>query len=245
MHDWLRRRLTYSNAMATIAVFVALGGSSYAAITITGRNVPKNALTGADIKNLTGRDVKNNSLTGADVKRLNTKDVTNGGLLAEDFAPGQLPRGEQGERGPSGIPSQQTLELSGVSANGDHTLTSTGCAILDDPALSSVRIDLPLPAGAQITAVRARYVDTSSDRDIAFGLTHIAFDGTENNTAAIVAGGHSSNSGDGFAELQTDPGVVLPAVSDRSYYNLFANPVTNYTGNLWFCGVAVDYTLAG
>ena len=50
--------------MATVAVFIALGGSCYAALRVTGRNVPKEALTGADIKNLTGRDVRNNSLTG-------------------------------------------------------------------------------------------------------------------------------------------------------------------------------------
>jgi hypothetical protein len=41
--------------MATVAVFIALGGSSYAALRDTGRNVPTDALTGADIKNLTAR----------------------------------------------------------------------------------------------------------------------------------------------------------------------------------------------
>ena len=63
----LRSRVTYANVMATIAVFIALGGSSYAALRVTGKNVPKDALTGADIKNLSGRDVRNNSLTGADI----------------------------------------------------------------------------------------------------------------------------------------------------------------------------------
>jgi hypothetical protein len=90
--------------MSTAAVFIALGGSSYAALKITSRNVPKDALTGADIKNLTGRDVRNNSLTGADVKSLTSADVANGRLLAEDFASGQLPRGEKGEAGATGAP---------------------------------------------------------------------------------------------------------------------------------------------
>jgi hypothetical protein len=31
--------------MATIAVFISLGGSSYAVLPITGKNVPRNALT--------------------------------------------------------------------------------------------------------------------------------------------------------------------------------------------------------
>jgi hypothetical protein len=46
----LRRHLTYANVMATIAVFVALGGGAYAAITITGRDVKNGSLTGKDIK---------------------------------------------------------------------------------------------------------------------------------------------------------------------------------------------------
>ena len=35
----LRGKLTYANVMSTVAVFVALGGSSYAALSITGRDV--------------------------------------------------------------------------------------------------------------------------------------------------------------------------------------------------------------
>jgi hypothetical protein len=104
----LRRQLTYANVMATLAVFVALGGASYAALRITSRNVPKNALTGADIKGLTGKDVRKDSLTGADIRGIGTADVTDGGLLAADFAAGQLPagaagpKGDQGDRGPTG-----------------------------------------------------------------------------------------------------------------------------------------------
>jgi hypothetical protein len=101
----LGSRLTYANVMATLAVFIALGGSSYAALRITGRDVRDNSLTGADIKNLTGKDVRNNSLTGADVRNLTSADVSNRSLLAEDFAAGQLPKGEKGDRGASGATS--------------------------------------------------------------------------------------------------------------------------------------------
>jgi hypothetical protein len=109
MLEVLRFRLTYANVMATIAVFIALGGSSYAALRVTGRNVPKDALTGADIKNLTGKDVKDDSLTGADVKNLTSADVTDGGLLAADFAPGQLAKGETGAPGAPGAPGADGL----------------------------------------------------------------------------------------------------------------------------------------
>jgi hypothetical protein len=59
MHS-IRRRLSYANAIATLALFVALGGSSYAALTITGREVADGSLT--------YRDVKRNSLGGTRIK---------------------------------------------------------------------------------------------------------------------------------------------------------------------------------
>jgi hypothetical protein len=46
--------------MAAIAVFVAFGGSSYAALTITGREVKDSSLT--------GRDLKSNTLGGTRIK---------------------------------------------------------------------------------------------------------------------------------------------------------------------------------
>jgi hypothetical protein len=46
----LRRRLTYANVMGTLAVFIALGGSSYAALTVTGRNVKNGSLTFRDLR---------------------------------------------------------------------------------------------------------------------------------------------------------------------------------------------------
>ena len=60
MRRALRRHLSYANVMATIAVFIALGGSSYAALKITG----------ADVRNgsLTKRDLKKNTLDGSRIK---------------------------------------------------------------------------------------------------------------------------------------------------------------------------------
>ena len=82
----LRNRLTYANTVATLALFLALGGSSYAAISITGKNVKNGSLTGKDIKG----------------SSLGTKQVRNGSLLAGDFKSGQLQRGPEGAQGPQG-----------------------------------------------------------------------------------------------------------------------------------------------
>ena len=60
MLQTLRRRLSYANVMSTLAVFIALGGSSYAALSITG----------SDIRNgsLTKRDLERNTLDGSRIK---------------------------------------------------------------------------------------------------------------------------------------------------------------------------------
>jgi hypothetical protein len=69
-----------------LALFVALGGSSYAAIQISGSSIKNGTVT--------GKDLKNESVKGA--------DVDNGSLLAKDFKPGQLPAGPAGPAGPQG-----------------------------------------------------------------------------------------------------------------------------------------------
>ncbi len=56
--------------IACLALFVALGGPSYAAKQITGNQIKNNSVTGKDIKNnsLTGKDVKNKSIAAGDLK---------------------------------------------------------------------------------------------------------------------------------------------------------------------------------
>jgi hypothetical protein len=76
----LRRHLTYANVMATLGVFLALGGVSYAAL-----KLPKNSVG--------SKQIKKNAVTGTKVK--------NGSLKPGDFAAGSLPAGPQG---PQGLP---------------------------------------------------------------------------------------------------------------------------------------------
>jgi hypothetical protein len=74
----IRQRLGYANVMATVAVFIALGGSSYAALTITGADVRDGSLTNRDLKKNTlgGRTVKESRL--GKVPRARNADRLNG-----------------------------------------------------------------------------------------------------------------------------------------------------------------------
>jgi hypothetical protein len=75
------RRGSYANVASTLALIVALGGTSYAAVAI-----PKNSVGSAEIEN--------SSIT--------SKDVKNGALKGVDFKAGELPAGAQGPAGPAG-----------------------------------------------------------------------------------------------------------------------------------------------
>ncbi len=60
----LRERLSYANVMATVAVFIALGGSSYAATKINGKNIRNRTVAGAKLERntVTGRELREASL---------------------------------------------------------------------------------------------------------------------------------------------------------------------------------------
>jgi hypothetical protein len=71
----MRRHATYGNVTATLALFIALGGSAYAAValpanSVGSRQLKANAVTTPKIKNsaVTGAKVRKNTLTGADIR---------------------------------------------------------------------------------------------------------------------------------------------------------------------------------
>jgi hypothetical protein len=78
--------------MATVALFVALGGSSYAALrvgraTITSREIARNAVHRSELAN----------------NSVGSGEVVNGSLLSEDFRiPPKGIAGPRGDRGPTG-----------------------------------------------------------------------------------------------------------------------------------------------
>jgi hypothetical protein len=79
-------RVSHSMVVAYLALFVALGGSGYAAVKINGKDIKSRSVAGTKLKKntVTGTEVKNRSLRGA------------------DFKAGQLPAGRQGPQGPQG-----------------------------------------------------------------------------------------------------------------------------------------------
>jgi hypothetical protein len=135
------RRLTYANVMATVAVFLALGGSSYA------------------VAQVTGRDVKNGSLTGADIK--------NKTLRAGDFKASELPSGPPGAAGPAGAPGS-AVAYAHVLANGTLDLAASknvvdvrpfcedGCATAPPPNANTdqcLKVSVPVKSAVSVAAL--------------------------------------------------------------------------------------------
>jgi len=88
----LLRRPSPAMMVACLALLVALGGTSVAAVNQLGRNTvgPLQIRNGA----VTRPKIRNNAV--------NSSKVANRSLLRVDFAPGQLPAGPIGPQGPAG-----------------------------------------------------------------------------------------------------------------------------------------------
>ena len=88
----LLRRPSPAMVVACLALLVALGGTSVAAVNQLGRNTVNTPqlVNGA----VTNPKIRNNAI--------NSSKVANRSLLRSDFAPGQLPAGPVGPQGPAG-----------------------------------------------------------------------------------------------------------------------------------------------
>jgi len=78
-----RRRMTYANVMSTLALFVALGGSSYAAMKISGKSIERRSIPATKIErnSITGREVRESRLR---VPRAKQADQL-GGFTADEL----------------------------------------------------------------------------------------------------------------------------------------------------------------
>lgn len=108
----MRHRLSYSSIVATLALFIAIGGTAAAGAQslLTGRSVKDESLTGADIQN--------DSLTGADIRSgsLGSNDFSSAARANLRGAAG--PVGPQGEAGATGAQGPAGAGVTAVVVTG-------------------------------------------------------------------------------------------------------------------------------
>jgi hypothetical protein len=112
----LRSRLTYANVMATVAVFIALGGSGYAAITL-----PKNSVKAKQIAPRAVQSSEAHNLTLRDFRR-----GVRAKLKGERGDPGL--QGIQGPQGPQGVPG--TARAYAIIDPSTCTTTAGSCTLV-------------------------------------------------------------------------------------------------------------------
>jgi hypothetical protein len=171
MADRIRARLTFANCVSLVALFVALGGTSYAVATgsIDSREIKNNTVRSKDLRNNTVRskdlrnntvrskDLRNNTVHGKDIRNgtVRSRDVGNSSLLAEDFAPGQLPQGAQGPQGPAGVVGNLTVQRLDLPLNdGTNNSGSVPCPAGEKIIAGSVNVSDATSADVNITVSR-------------------------------------------------------------------------------------------
>lgn len=136
----MRERLSYSNVMSTIAVFVALGGTSYAAVKLGKGDVKK-------------AHVAKSAITSPKVK--------DGSLRAKDFKAGELPAGQQGPAGPQGEPGDDfTLR---TTLGPGETLTGV-FAMPEASSRAWMHVNYRIPLPVSIPEFNAHSLDTTDPR---------------------------------------------------------------------------------
>jgi hypothetical protein len=112
MTGWLRERLTYANVASTMALVLALGGTSYAAITL-----PRNSVGSAQVRS----------------RAIESRHVENGSLRLGDLGSGAR-RALRGQVGPAGPPAAKFFAVVGAggsfvrgnATHGGHTVGGSG-----------------------------------------------------------------------------------------------------------------------
>jgi hypothetical protein len=150
----LKERLTFANVAASLALFIALGGTSYAAITLPRNSVGANQLRTGSVRS---SEIKDRSI-GA-------RDLT---LGARRFLKGQ--QGERGPRGPEGPAGSAGTTT--TTPGGGTTTTPAGIrltirtesgSLTDAPATAIARCD----AGQSVTGGGVRIVtDGAADASV-------------------------------------------------------------------------------
>jgi hypothetical protein len=162
----MRRHLTYANVMATIGVFLALGGASYAAITL-----PKNSVGSKQIKDgaVASADIKNHSIKAGDFK-------------------GGLPQGPKGDRGPAA--AKYWAQISG---GGSPSVTNSSGGVTVSRNAANLQSQVTFPADVSKCAASitlrgglpgrtARILSTSAGSTINIFTSFVAGDGSTTTT---------------------------------------------------------------
>lgn len=182
----LAERLSYANVVATLALFVALGGASYAAVTLPRNSVganqlKRNAVTAKKLRNgaVTGPKLKAGTITATRIKRgtitrrqLNLKrlgalpDAARlGGLKPEAFARAGAAAPDAAALG--GTPANRYFRVGGMLPRG-ATISGAFGGLINPAVRWDAAVSFPVPSPVAVVTENIRFapgtVGAPSDR---------------------------------------------------------------------------------
>ena len=249
-----------NNAIAWVALFVALTGTAFAAGALQKNSVgtkqlKKNAVTAAKIKKnaVNGAKVKDDSLTGKDIKEstLGIVPDANHANSADSAQSAQSAANAQNADKWDGIDSAvlgRTMIYSGVNFDPRDTLGGTTIAYIGTGSIrcngapEEFTTHLELPQGASITSVDFRYVDNDGVANPSANIT--AYDSLGLHSTLSDSLVTVSATGADSDRRTTTVILATPEVIDNNSwdYQVNWNPV-NCASTSQLVGVGVHYTL--
>ena len=120
--------MTYSNVVATIALFLSLAGSSYAVTQITSKDVKNRSLKGGDLKRetITGKEIRESKLGEVPAATIAADARGLVGLSVNDIERSSRTQFGRAPITPADTASEQTL-LSWPALNAELRSSSVGC----------------------------------------------------------------------------------------------------------------------
>jgi hypothetical protein len=224
----IRGKLTYANAMATFALFIALGGASYAAV-----KLPKNSVGARQLKNeaVTAPKIKNGTITGAKLNlssigtvpsatdatsAVNAKTAESAKTATNASKAVDATTAQHATTADSAGTAGNAQSLGGVPASG---YTQSSCASINGAVKGFAQVDGPsVSKGALTTAGVAFPYDCSGQEvkasEFVKGVYFVEFVGSPVQIALVTTVGELKSTS---AEVVTDsPGVFLVSISNAN-----------------------------
>jgi hypothetical protein len=171
MHRIPLHRFSPATALALIALFVALAGTSFA-----------EPLRSAATRLIVAKQIKQNAIGSRHIRggAVGTSELRDGSLLSKDFQPGQLPAGPKGDTGPAGPvgPAGPTGPIGATGPAGPSGVLSSasflGAPSVPDPdptvRFLAVPVTVSVPAAAKVLVDSHRVFGTSTNSASALNL---------------------------------------------------------------------------
>jgi hypothetical protein len=193
MRQLLRRRPSPAMVVACLALLVALGGTSVAAVN---QLVPRNSVGPNQIQfgAVTGPKIRNNAVTSAKVR--------NRSLLRADFAPGQLPAGPTGPQGPAGPQGPQGAAgpagVIGAITVRTNSISVSGSAVAEDGAYETERVTRNCEGNERAISAGTSWSDDVADRELFTGELEPLLNANNQVTGFLAVGGNDSGNSSTF-----------------------------------------------